>query len=145
MGTMGDFATKMGKQRDLFEDNVNRKTRRMGLTIDTLIVQAMPVDTGRAKSSVITSIGSPSFLETTQARYPGKKGSTAGANARASIDQAKTVLNSRRIGEEIHITINIPYINRLNQGYSPQAKPDFIQTAIKDAMRDSEGVTVLLK
>lgn len=144
-GGLDDLAKRLRSHGEIISVNLNQKTRRVALTIDTLIVKAMPVDTGRARSSVVVTVGEASFSETTQAYVPGSKGSTAGANTQAAIDQAESALRNRQLGEEIHININIPYIDALNKGHSPQASPGFIQQAIEDGVSTESGVSVLEK
>lgn len=145
MGSLGEFSKRMNQQGSDITVNLNKKTRRVALAIDTLLVKAMPVDTGRAKSSVVVTVGNASQDITEQAYYPGEKGSTSGANTQAAIGQAEAALRDRQPGEEIHINVNIPYIGRLNEGYSPQAKPGFIEQAIQDAVSLETGVSILSK
>ena len=144
-GGLDDLAKRLRGHAETISVNLNKKTRSVALAIDTLIVKAMPVDTGRARSSVVVTVGESSFSETTQAYVPGSKGSTAGANMQAAIDQAESALKDRQLGEEIHININIPYIDALNRGHSPQASPGFIQQAIADGVSTESGVSVLEK
>lgn len=145
MGSLDEFSKRMSQQGNDIEVNLNKKTRRVALAIDTLLVKAMPVDTGRAKSSVVVTVGNAAQDITGQAYYPGNQGSTSGANTQAAIEQAVAALRDRELGEEIHININIPYIGRLNEGYSPQAKPQFIEQAIQDVVSTESGVSILSK
>ena len=144
-GGLDDLARRMLEHGRNVTVNLNKKTRRVALAIDSLIVKSMPVDTGRARSSVVVTVGEPSLSQTREAYFPGKQGSTSGANTQAAIDQAMTALQDRQLGEEIHININIPYIGRLNEGYSPQAKPGFIEQAIQDGVSIEAGVSILEK
>lgn len=145
MAGLGDFSRRMNQQGTDIMVNLNKKTKRVALAIDTLIVKAMPVDTGRAKSSVVVTVGEPSSVVTQEAYFPGKKGSTEGENIRAALDQAKAAVANRQFGEEIHININLPYIDDLNKGHSPQASPGFIQQAIQEAVSLETGVSILSK
>lgn len=145
MAGLGDFSKRMNQQGTNIMVNLNKKTKRVALAIDTLIVKAMPVDTGRAKSSVVVTVGAPALSVTEEAYFPGEKGSTSGANTQAAIDQAEDALRNRLEGEEIHININVPYIGRLNEGYSPQAQPGFIEQAIQEAVSLETGVSILSK
>ncbi|MBA3755375.1 MAG: hypothetical protein H0X02_03745 [Nitrosomonas sp.] len=103
----------------------------------------MPVDTGRAKSSVVVTVGEASYIETLEAYVPGTKGSTEGENIRAALAQAELALEHREFGEEIHININLPYIDALNKGHSPQATAGFIEKAIQQGVAIEPGVSVL--
>ncbi|MBX9636149.1 MAG: hypothetical protein K2Q14_07010 [Gammaproteobacteria bacterium] len=145
MAGLGDLSKRLREHGETISVNLNKKTKGVARAIDTLIVKAMPVDTGRARSAVVVTVGEPSFIQTSQAYVPGSKGSTSGANTQAAIDQAESALRDRELGEEIHININIPYIDDLNRGYSPQASPGFIQQAITDGVSTESGVSVLEK
>lgn len=127
------FGTKMRDRAKKLEDNANKLTQKTALAVDQALVFAMPVDTGRARSSVVVSLATP-VDQIMQARYPGKKGSTAGQNAQASIQQAESIVSARQLGDPIYINISLAYIGRLNEGYSPQAPPGFIQKAISSAL-----------
>ena len=142
---LDDLASRMREHGRNVTVNLNKKTRRVALAIDSLIVKSMPVDTGRARSAVVVTVGESSLSQTNEAYFPGKKGSTSGANAQAAIEQAQLALEDRQLGEEIHININIPYIGKLNEGYSPQAKPGFIEQAIQDGVSTEAGVSILEK
>lgn len=145
MAGIDDLGDRLRKHGEMITVNLNKKTKRVALAIDTFLVKAMPVDTGRARSSPVVTVGESSSAVTETAYFPGKRGSTAGANAQAAIDQAESSLRSRQLGEEIHININIPYIDDLNKGKSPQAAPGFIQQAIADGVSTESGVSILEK
>jgi len=145
MAGLDDLSKRLREHGETISVNLNKKTKSVARAIDTLLVKAMPVDVGRARSAVVVTVGEPSFVETTQAYVPGTKGSTSGANTQAAIDQAESALATRQLGEEIHININIPYIDDLNRGSSPQASPGFIQQAIADGVSTESGISVLEK
>lgn len=143
MAGLDDLAKKLRTHGENINVRLNKKTKRVALAIDALLVKAMPVDTGRARSSVVVTVGEASFVMTNQAYVPGKKGSTSGANTQAAIDQAENAIRARQLGEEIHININVPYIGKLNEGHSPQAKPGFIERAIIDGVSTESGASIL--
>lgn len=145
MTGFGEFSKRITMLGDSINSGINNKTKRIARAADTLIVKAMPVDTGLAKSSVVVTLGAPSTAQMIEAYFPGSKGSTSGLNAQAAIDQAEGVLKDRKLGEEIHITINLPYIDDLNQGKSPQAQAGFIQQAVADAVSTESGVSIVNK
>lgn len=143
MAGFDELAKRLRENGTNFTVNLNKRTKHVARAIDSLLVKAMPVDTGRARSSVIVTVGEASYIETLEAYVPGKKGSTAGENTRAALAQAAHALEPREIGEEIHININIPYINALNKGSSPQATAGFIEEAIQQGAATEPGVSVL--
>lgn len=92
--------------------------RTAALACDQALVTATPVDTGRARSNWIVTIGGPSDKKR-DAQEPA-----------ALLAEAQAVLSGLKPGEEVSIANNLPYIRRLNEGYSPQADPQFVQEAV---------------
>lgn len=132
-GNFSNFARRMRQRGQQVEEGVNRVVRTTALIADQNLVLSTPVDTGRARSNWQVSIGTP--VETTREAFaPGELGSTAGPNAQAAIAEGQQVINQRRSGETIFITNNLPYIQRLNDGYSAQAPAGFVQTAVQRAV-----------
>jgi hypothetical protein len=109
--------------------NANLIKRRAALAIDAAVVISTPVDTGRARSNWQANLGGPAD-GTLEAYAPGTAGSTGAANTSAALDQAKAVIAGSRPQEAIHITNNLPYIGRLNDGHSAQAPAGFVEVAV---------------
>lgn len=132
-GSFSTFAARMRRRGRQVEEGVNRVVRTTALIADQNLVLSTPVDTGRARSNWQVSIGSP--IESEREPFaPGELGSTAGPNAQAAIAQGEQVINRRQPEETIFITNNLPYIQRLNDGYSAQAPVGFVQTAVQRAV-----------
>lgn len=132
MPSLNDFSRRITVRGRQVAENTDRLVRKVALAADQAVVMGTPVDTGRARSNWIAQIGSaPSG--TIDAYAPGDAGSTAGANTQAAIDQAESVISGYNSGEEIHITNNLPYIQRLNDGYSAQAPANFVEQAVVEA------------
>ncbi len=129
MAGLNEFSRRMKAHGRKVEANANALVRRVALAVDTTVVLATPVDTGRARSNWQASIGGPAS-GARDAYAPGTAGSTAGANSREAIDQAKSVIASQRPGQAVHITNNLPYIGKLNEGSSAQAPAGFVETAV---------------
>lgn len=104
-----------------------------------------PVDTGRAKSNWIVTLGSPSGA-TINAYSEGEGGSTAAANEAAAQAQAESVISGYDgdAGLEIHITNNLPYIEELNQGSSMQAAPGYVEQALVQVLSIIRGGVIKL-
>ena len=111
------------------EKNSADATRRAALAVDATVVLATPVDTGRARSNWQVEIGEAA-TGVIEPYVPGKESSTAGQNARAAIEQGKSKVAQYKGGTAIHITNNLPYIGRLNNGWSAQAPSGFVEKAI---------------
>jgi hypothetical protein len=103
---------------ELTED-IAKETREAALAIDTLVVLATPVDTGRARANWTVSIGHPdtSVRDST--------------DQNAALSQGQTAINSVKTPETIFIQKNLPYIIPLNEGSSTQAPSKFIDRIIE--------------
>lgn len=112
-------------------DGVDKVVRNAAFKIDQAVVTATPVDTGRARSNWIASIGSPAG----GTRGPFSPGSKLGRgesnNAQAAITAAKAVISSRRFNQSVFITNNVHYIGDLNNGSSKQAPKNFVRRGIQ--------------
>lgn len=88
-----------------------------------------PVDTSQALSNWRVTLDSPA-TGTIAPHYPGLQGSSQRASAAETINAAKSVLANKKPGQAIFITNNLPYIKRLNDGYSAQAPAGFVERAV---------------
>lgn len=88
-----------------------------------------PVDTSQALSNWRVTLDSPA-TGTIAPHYPGIQGSSQRASAAETINAAKSVLANKKPGQAIFITNNLPYIKRLNDGYSAQAPAGFVELAV---------------
>ena len=94
-----------------------------------------PVDTTWARSNWMPSIGSP-FLRGLSALDRSPTAQAASVQAQFQ-DSAKTSLASYRLSSgPLFVSNNVPYINDLNDGKSPQAPAFFVQRAIAKAVRE---------
>ncbi len=136
MATLGQFARRIRVIADRIEANTHRIVMETAIAIDQTVVLATPVDTGRARSNWIVSLGGPnSSVQEPYAAGDGL-GKGEGANAAAAIAQAKRVIVSRpKRGGDIYIQNNLPYIGRLNEGSSAQAPANFVAKAVAVGIR----------
>jgi hypothetical protein len=131
MADMKQFASTMRTYAKNVSANADRLVRRCALAVDGAVVIATPVDTGRARSNWQVRADQPA-TDTIDPYDEGKDGSTGGANARAALDQGKAVISryNGNLNRELHITNNLAYIGRLNDGYSAQAPAGFVEKAM---------------
>lgn len=101
--------------------DINTLQRRLMIRIDGLLVGRTPVDTGRAKSNWLPSMDAPrqDVIETR-----GTSPQPLGAGV-WSVGQRP---------RQMWLSNNLPYIEALNAGSSPQAPPAFIETAVQTAV-----------
>lgn len=109
--------------------------RRVALAADQAVVVSTPVDTGRARSNWIVALGDAADSPI-EAYTPGEDRSTEAANTQAALAQGEAVIRGYMGGQgtSIHITNNLPYIQKLNDGSSAQAPANFVETAVQQAV-----------
>lgn len=120
------------------EGFVERIVRKIALDVTANLVRApgeggTPVDTGWARANWVPNIGSPAPAgnqPTTRAGRTSAIGSAQGAQAAGE----GAVAGYRVQQGNVHITNNVPYIVRLNEGHSQQAPAGFVQAAIAKAV-----------
>lgn len=88
-----------------------------------------PVDTSKALSNWQITLGSQSWA-LLPAHFAGGKGSTRKQSIQETISQAIITLNNRTEEQDVYITNNLPYIKRLNNGYSSQAPKGFVEACV---------------
>lgn len=132
MGIFDTFNKNMRQRAKNVSLNADQIVRKCALAIDGAVVIATPVDTGRARSNWQVENNGPNPT-TIQPYSPGREGSTGGANSRAAIEQGKAKIAAYKgsaSGGSIHITNNLSYIGRLNNGSSKQAPAGFVEKAM---------------
>lgn len=138
------FASLMDRRAKELPTRLNEIKKKVASQVLTDVVYDTPVDTGQAKSNWIVNLGQAST--TVRLAYvPGFKGSTGQDNASSAINAGESVINGARAGVDIHITNNLPYIVRLNQGYSPQAPSNFVQDAALRAAQIIKDAKVIVR
>lgn len=104
-----------------------RAVTRLALNITANLVEDTPRDTGWAAANWVPAIGVS--RDTTEGTEPTPQEVAARASEQAA---ATTALFSYRLPRgAIFINNNVPYIPRLNDGYSRQAPAGYVQNAIR--------------
>lgn len=144
MTDLRTFAGRIKVVGKRVEDNADRLTRKVALAVDAAVVIATPVDTGRARSNWQVSLGEAAS-GTREAFSEGKDRSTESANTQAALEEGKAVISEYKGGTDIHITNNLPYIGRLNEGWSAQAPSAFVEKAVLVGVAAVQGAGGLLQ
>jgi len=96
--------------------------RALGLEIQRRLMDKTPVDTGRARGNWNASIGEPDFTtsETT--------------SAAATIAKASAVVRGFELSEgaSFYVSNGLPYIERLEEGYSAQAPNGMVRVTVAE-------------
>jgi hypothetical protein len=98
-------------------------SRKVAFAIDNTLVLATPVDTGRARANWLPSLN---VAITSVTDAVDKSGSGA-------IAKLSSVMSNFKLGDDVYISNNLPYIGRLNDGYSKQAPIGFVEKAVQTA------------
>lgn len=132
MATFEQLAADLYKISIKTSENVHKVVRLVALAADQALVMGTPVDTSRARSNWLVSCGEPRD-DTIEPYVPGKGGSSAAASSQAALEQGKQEIEASPVGATIYISNNLPYITKLNEGWSRQAPSGFVEKAIEEA------------
>lgn len=121
MADLKHLDDEMKKAGRRVADNADRLVRRCALAIDTAVVLATPVDTGRARANWQVEIG----------QAPTGEVDAKDVSGQTAIQQGKVAIEGYKSGSAIFITNNLPYIERLNDGWSKQAPAGFVEQAVQ--------------
>lgn len=102
-------------------EKLDNTVRLTALSVFAEIVRNTPVDTGRARANWNVDINAVDV--TLQA--PGHDNASA----------ANAAVTRYKVNDTIFISNNLPYIRRLNEGYSQQSPTSFVQAAVQVGKR----------
>lgn len=134
------FAKRMDELADRVERNAPKAVGKVVQAISRPLVMGTPVDTSRARMNWQAAIGAvPSG---TLFAYPDKPGSPEIGGTQA-IANLNAIARQYKGGSYIAIANNLPYIQKLNQGWSAQAPAAFVQMAVMAGLNSLKGFRVL--
>lgn len=135
MPSLSEFSRRITLRGRKVTEGADALTRKIAIATDQAVVVGTPVDTGRARSNWIASLGAAPD-QVIDAYVPGNLGSTKAENTQEALDQAEAIVRGYSgEGQEIHITNNLPYIQELNDGSSVQAPANFVEQGILEALQ----------
>lgn len=112
----------------VYGEVLKKKTRRSAISfarqLRRELAKATPKDTGRAMSGWNATVGAPDYSE------PGLLSETI--TRATALKNGREDLESFQLGEDFYIANGVPYIGRLNDGWSKQAPAGFIETTIDE-------------
>lgn len=106
--------------------DISQEIRKLGIIIDQGVVIGTPVDTGVARANWLAGVGSAPTGTSTDLDKAG--GQTIQRNNGTIATYPANGL------PDLWIVNNLPYIGRLNDGYSEQAPAKFVEIAIDRAL-----------
>ena len=120
----------MSKEREFsilgeVEEFVNKEARAVALNFQSLVIRITPMDTGRAAGNWFIDINRPSRKMEESRR------------AQQAMSENELIINKATNIDwpTLYISNNLPYIGRLNDGYSTKAPAKFVETSLKIASR----------
>lgn len=132
-----EFARRITRRAEGVEKQATKVIREVALVVDSTVVLATPVDTGRARANWLASLSAPILSPDLDAKDPG---------GNAAIAKAKGVIETFKSGKDVDIIIqnNVPYIETLNAGSSAQAPVGFVQQAVLAGIRAVTGKKIVV-
>lgn len=133
---MGVYADRFDVLATRIEKNTAQLVRDTIVEVGTTVIRRTPILSGKARRNWISQIGDmPSrVLDAPSTPVMGETESILGVYQMAA---------AYKSGNIAHITNNLPYISRLNDGYSKQAPSMFVETAIQAAVRRINRTRIL--
>lgn len=128
MGNLRDLADRMRAQAGVITESANTVKKNAATQIIDYLARATPVDSGQAISNWQVTLDSPN-AHRIEPYVKGKHGSTYEVNVDQTIQQARATIAAARPGQTLWIQNPLPYIRRLNDGYSSQAPAGFVEAA----------------
>lgn len=141
--TLLDLSKDIRAISKTLDSQASEAAKGAALVIVSDLAHKTPVDTSKALSNWRIGIGQKPALAIAP-HTPGRKGSTQEQSAAATIAAAKAQLANKKPGQSIWISNVLPYIRRLNEGYSTQAPAGFVERAILLARKFFEKVRIKL-
>lgn len=123
------LANSLERKAKAIDEAASKTAVDTALAIVGDLAYKTPVDTSQALSNWIVTLDAASTQKIAP-HYPGSQGSSQRASAAETINSARAVLKNKKPGQPIFITNNLPYIRRLNDGYSGQAPAGFVERAV---------------
>lgn len=129
MATLQSLARRLNDEADKIDDKASDIAAEAAEIIVSALVYDTPVDTSKALSNWQVTLGSASSTSIPPHAL-GVGGSTRAVSADTAIRLAQAVLAGKQPGQTIYISNGLPYIRRLNSGWSKQHPGAFVEAAI---------------
>lgn len=121
------FAARMRILGATVETNATKLMKKVATRVDQVVVTETPVDTGRARSNWQAEIGNAA------------EGTVEPVSAEAALARNQLKIDGAKAGDEIHLTNNLSYIGKLNEGHSAQAPAGYVEEAVLTAIGSIKG------
>jgi hypothetical protein len=119
---VGSFEADVNKFQRKTVDKMDQIVRKVALELFTRIIYKTPVDTGRARANWQVSIGT----------RPSGTVEIDDKSGNATVSQATAKSAGFKAGDTIYLANNLPYIRRLEDGYSQQAPAGMVTLTVQE-------------
>ncbi len=119
---MGAFSDDLAKFEAKTSEKLDLAVRKIALELFSRVILKTPVDTGRARANWQVSIGS---LPNGTLQLEDKTG-------QATISAATARTAGVEAGDVIYLSNNLPYAERLEDGYSLQAPAGMVSLSVQE-------------
>lgn len=126
------FGNSLDRYKRSIPKAANEVKKKAARELVEKLIPATPVLTGQARSNWTVTANTP-FTRMTL--FPAVD--TSGGPSRASLERTISTVQPQ---SDIYIRNNLPYIVRLNQGYSKQAPANFVQGVIGEVKGKFSGM-----
>lgn len=133
MADLKAFQRRIKKVAKGVETNSNKNIIKLAVIIDQVVTIGTPVDTGHARANWQATVGEETEEELDAEDKSGQ----------ATITKARAVLEARQPEQVIHLTNNVKYVPRLNEGSSAQAPAGFVQAGVNTGISAFRGMKVI--
>lgn len=128
-GNLLSLAKRLEERADTLSDDANELKKRAATEMLEYLVYETPVDTSQALSNWQIGNGRPVTAEIPP-HAPGSGGSTAATSRAAAIAEGRERIAASKPGEPIYLSNLLPYIRRLNTGWSKQSPGGFVEASL---------------
>lgn len=143
MVSLDEFADIAAGYARTLDANSDQLIRNTVVSIVQNLATSTPIDQGTAVSNWQVGVGSvPDDVRT--AFVIGSHGSTASENMLQVIDEARRKMKNYKYGTSLDIVNNVPYLARLNDGWSAQAPAGFVEEAFLRGIEQVKNAPDLL-
>ena len=111
------FKSDINRFKDKVSDRAKFVFYKVCFDMSESIIKQTPVDSGRAKGNWQPTINSPAS-------------GTTGDLGEVSIGKTGAVAAKLKLGDTFYLVNNLPYIKRLNDGWSDQAPAGFVDSTV---------------
>ena len=116
---MANFTLDMSRFANKSLGEIEQVVRKTAIDLTTSIIKTSPVDSGRFRANWFVSF--ESAIEDT----------TEDTNSAKALSNATNTLLKGKIGKYIYIQNNLPYIVKLEYGYSKQAPAGIVRVNVE--------------